>query len=189
MVLQITPVDRAALQMLAEGKNHVEIAARLDTSIGELKATLTVLFSRLGVRTPGDAISAGLKRGLLTADRERVLTSIETARGELDGQPRVGFPGDPRHARRGGWRQGRAPGGAFEDRRHPRTSRLLRDDRRLQTDHGAIAVDGGSPRSPVAPEAGRVGADPLNSAVRPTLSLSCLATLRAVAGRRRAPDH
>jgi DNA-binding CsgD family transcriptional regulator len=68
MLLQITPVERAALQLLAEGKNHVEIAARLETSTGELEATLSVLFSRMGVRTPADAISAGLKRGLLTVD-------------------------------------------------------------------------------------------------------------------------
>ena len=60
MLLQITPIDRAALQLLAEGKNHAEIASRLETSTGELKATLSVLFSRLGVRTPADAISAAL---------------------------------------------------------------------------------------------------------------------------------
>jgi len=80
MVLQITPTDRAALQLLAEGRNLVEIAARLETSIGELRATLTVLFSRLGVRTPADAISAGLKRGLLTA------TSPSSSPTSVDGE-------------------------------------------------------------------------------------------------------
>jgi len=67
MLLQITPVERAALQLLADGRNHAEIATRLQTSTGELKATLSVLYSRLGARTPADAIRAGLKRGLLTA--------------------------------------------------------------------------------------------------------------------------
>src|SRR4051812_3562916 len=33
---------------------------------------------------------------------------------------RVGFPGDRPDAGRGRWRQGRAPGGAFSDRRPPR---------------------------------------------------------------------
>ena len=67
MLLQITPVERAALQLLADGRNHAEIATRLQTSTGELKATLSVLYLRLGARTPADAIRAGLKRGLLTA--------------------------------------------------------------------------------------------------------------------------
>jgi DNA-binding NarL/FixJ family response regulator len=66
MLLQITPVERAALQLLAEGRSHAEIATCLETSTREVKATLSVLFSRLGVRTPADAIRAGLKRGLLT---------------------------------------------------------------------------------------------------------------------------
>lgn len=66
MLLQITPIERAALQLMADGKNHAEIASRLETSTGELTATLLALFSQLGVRTPADAISAGLKRGLLT---------------------------------------------------------------------------------------------------------------------------
>jgi len=67
MLLQITPVERTALQWLAEGKNHSEIASRLETSTRELEATLSALFLRLGVRTSADAISVGLKRGLLTA--------------------------------------------------------------------------------------------------------------------------
>jgi DNA-binding CsgD family transcriptional regulator len=92
MLLLITPVERAALQVLAEGKSHVEIASRLETSQSELKATLSALFSRLGVRTPGDAIAAGLKRGLLTATspsseaefdrRELISSTASLSRGE-----------------------------------------------------------------------------------------------------------
>ena len=84
----------------------------------------------------------------------------DRTREGVDGQPRVGFPGDRPHAGRGGWRQGRALGGAFADRRPPRAGWLLRDDRRLRADHGGSAVDGRSARSAVAPEAGRAGGDP-----------------------------
>ena len=52
------------------------------------------------------------------------------------------------------WRQGRAPGGAFADRRHPRAGWLLRDDGRLPADHGGRAVDRRTARSAVAPEPG-----------------------------------
>jgi DNA-binding CsgD family transcriptional regulator len=92
MLLLITPVERAALQLLAEGKNHVEIASRLETSTGELTATLSALFSRLGVRTPTDAITAGVKRGLVAAtppvseselDRREVMSiTAALSRGE-----------------------------------------------------------------------------------------------------------
>ena len=73
---------------------------------------------------------------------------------------RVGFRGDRPDAGRGRRRQGRAPGGAFADRRHPRAGWLLRDDGRLPADHGGSAVDRRSARSAVAPEAGRPGGDP-----------------------------
>ena len=72
----------------------------------------------------------------------------------------VGFRGDRRDAGRGRRRQGRAPGGAVADRRHPRAGWLLRDDGRLPADHGGSAVDRRSARSAVAPEAGRPGGDP-----------------------------
>ena len=73
---------------------------------------------------------------------------------------RVGFPRDRRDAGRGRRRQGRAPGGALADRRHPRAAWLLRDDGRLPADHGGGAVDRRSARSAVAPEPGRPGGDP-----------------------------
>lgn len=81
MPLQITPVERAALQLLADGRNYAEIATRLQTSTGELKAALSALFSRLGVRTPADAIRAGLKRGLLTATLPSSSSSVDCATG------------------------------------------------------------------------------------------------------------
>ena len=73
---------------------------------------------------------------------------------------RVGSSRDRRDAGRGRRRQGRAPGGAFADRRHPRAAWLLRDDGRLPADHGGSAIDRRSARSAVAPERGRPGGDP-----------------------------
>src|SRR4029450_10301373 len=82
-----------------------------------------------------------------------------TGRG-ADGLLRVGFPGDGPDAGRGRWWQGRAPGGAVADRRHPRAGWLLRDDGRLPADHGGSAVDRRSARSAVGPEPGRPGGGP-----------------------------
>ena len=73
---------------------------------------------------------------------------------------RVGLSRDRRDAGRGRRRQGRAPGGALADRRHPRAAWLLRDDGRLPADRGGSAVDRRSARSAVAPEPGRPGGDP-----------------------------
>src|SRR5918998_5475721 len=84
----------------------------------------------------------------------------ERTRERAGGLLRVGFPGDRPDAGRGRWRQGRAPGGAFADRRPPRAGWLLRDDGRLSADHGGSAVDRRSARSAVAPEARRPGGDP-----------------------------
>src|SRR5919112_2673816 len=77
-----------------------------------------------------------------------------------DGLLRVEFPGDRPDAGRGRWRQGRAPGEAFADRRPPRAGWLLRDDGRLPADHGASTVDPRSAGSAVAPEPGRPRVDP-----------------------------
>jgi len=65
-MLQITPAERLALQLLAEGKSRNELAdcfARADG--GELDAGLKALFHRLGVETPLEAIAAGVRRGLI----------------------------------------------------------------------------------------------------------------------------
>src|SRR5919107_4454648 len=74
-----------------------------------------------------------VRRDVATFFRER------TKEG-ADGLLRVGFPGDQPDAGPGRWRQGRAPGGAFADRRPPRAGWLLRDDGRLPADHGGIAI-------------------------------------------------
>src|SRR4029450_8645237 len=80
------------------------------------------------------------------------------ARGRgADGRLRVGVPGGGPDAGGGRWRQGRAAGGAFADRRHPRAGWLLRDDGRLPTDHRGSAVDRRSVRSGGGPRTRRAG--------------------------------
>jgi hypothetical protein len=51
--LQITPLERTALQLLAEAKT---------------KADLTGLFTRMGVATAADAVDAAIRRGLIVAE-------------------------------------------------------------------------------------------------------------------------
>jgi len=51
--LQITPLERAALQLLAEAKT---------------KADLAGLFTRMGVATATDAVDAAIRRGLIVAE-------------------------------------------------------------------------------------------------------------------------
>jgi len=65
-VLQITPRERAALQLLANGNATGEIADRLGISEREVDAHLTKLFSRMGAATRSEAIAVGYRRGLLT---------------------------------------------------------------------------------------------------------------------------
>jgi LuxR family quorum sensing-dependent transcriptional regulator len=67
LVLQITPRERAALQLLANGNATGEIADRLGISEREVDAHLTTLFIRMGAATRSEAIAAGYRRGLLTA--------------------------------------------------------------------------------------------------------------------------
>jgi len=64
-MLQITPAERLALQLLAEGKSRTELAASLLLAEGDVDEHLRTLFRRIGVETPAEAIAAGVKRGLL----------------------------------------------------------------------------------------------------------------------------
>jgi DNA-binding CsgD family transcriptional regulator len=67
-VLQITPLERSALQMLANGKASDEIAAGLGLSEHELDLHLTMLFARMGAADRTEAVDATIRRGLLVAD-------------------------------------------------------------------------------------------------------------------------
>jgi DNA-binding NarL/FixJ family response regulator len=66
-LLQITPEERAALQLLAEGKGRLELAASLEIPEIEVDSRLRVLFSRMGVRTVREAAAECARRGLLSS--------------------------------------------------------------------------------------------------------------------------
>lgn len=70
MVLHITPLERTALRLMADGKTTREIAADLGISEWAVDAHLAALFERLGANSPSEAIDAAARRGLLT-DRRR----------------------------------------------------------------------------------------------------------------------
>ena len=66
MALHITPGERAALELLANDEAGREIATHLETSEEHLEARLAALFARMGVANRREAVSAALRRGLLT---------------------------------------------------------------------------------------------------------------------------
>jgi DNA-binding CsgD family transcriptional regulator len=65
LVLQITPRERAALQLLADGRAKDEIACGLGIGERTVEAHLATLFARMGVVSHTQAIAAALRRGLL----------------------------------------------------------------------------------------------------------------------------
>jgi DNA-binding CsgD family transcriptional regulator len=65
VVLQITPTERAALQLLADGKATHEIADRLRVSESTIEAHLRRLFAKMGASTRAEAVAAAIRRGLL----------------------------------------------------------------------------------------------------------------------------
>jgi DNA-binding CsgD family transcriptional regulator len=64
-VLQITPAERTALQMLADGLTHHDIASHLRISECVLDAELRTLFERMGVAGRNQAIADAVRRGLV----------------------------------------------------------------------------------------------------------------------------
>jgi DNA-binding NarL/FixJ family response regulator len=66
VLLTITPLERAALRLLADGRSIRQIAGRLDLAERELETQVNSLFIRMGVASPAEAIAAALRRGLLT---------------------------------------------------------------------------------------------------------------------------
>ena len=65
MVLQITPWERDALQLLAAGVADDEIAAVLGISEGTVNSYLAYLFAKLGVTSRSEAVIAATRRGLV----------------------------------------------------------------------------------------------------------------------------
>ena len=64
-VLQITPSERDALQLLAQGALTSQIGAMLGLLPGDIDPFLRALFARLGVASHVDAIRVASRRGLL----------------------------------------------------------------------------------------------------------------------------
>jgi DNA-binding CsgD family transcriptional regulator len=69
-VLQITPAERTALQMLADGLAHHEIANNLGTSECVLDADLRTLFERMGVAGRNQAVADAVRRGVVFAQKQ-----------------------------------------------------------------------------------------------------------------------
>jgi len=66
MVLRITPWERSALQLMAEGKAASELADCLRIDECEVEGRLGTLFARMGAANRNEAIAVALRRGLLT---------------------------------------------------------------------------------------------------------------------------
>jgi DNA-binding CsgD family transcriptional regulator len=71
-LLQITPRERSALQLLAQGGSPGEIADCLGTSPCELETHLAALFVRMGVRNQAEAVEAASRRGLLIREETKL---------------------------------------------------------------------------------------------------------------------
>ena len=66
-MLQITPWERQALQLLAQGSGSSEIGICLGVPASEVEVHLTALFARMGAASPADAIADAARRGLLVS--------------------------------------------------------------------------------------------------------------------------
>jgi two-component system, NarL family, response regulator YdfI len=64
-VLRITPWERDALQLLANGTAAVDVASDLGIAASDVESRLTRLFAAMGAASQTEAIAIALKRGLL----------------------------------------------------------------------------------------------------------------------------
>jgi DNA-binding CsgD family transcriptional regulator len=70
VVLHITPHERAALQLLANGSGAGRIADRLGVSEPEVEGHLNRLFARMGAASRTEAVAAAWRRGLIRHDAD-----------------------------------------------------------------------------------------------------------------------
>jgi DNA-binding CsgD family transcriptional regulator len=68
MVLQITPTERDALQLLANGYTTNDVATDLGIGTVETEVLLKRLFAALGAATRVEAIALAQRRGLVSLD-------------------------------------------------------------------------------------------------------------------------
>jgi DNA-binding CsgD family transcriptional regulator len=66
--LQITPLEREALRLLANGRTTSDVAVSLGISRPDTTTLLAELFAAMGASTQADAIAAAHRRGLLTCE-------------------------------------------------------------------------------------------------------------------------
>jgi DNA-binding CsgD family transcriptional regulator len=71
LVLQITPYQRAVLQLLADGRDGVEIAGRLRISERQYQAGLSRLMATMGARSAPEAVDVAIRRGIVAHDYAR----------------------------------------------------------------------------------------------------------------------
>ena len=76
-VLQITPSERYALQLVAQGAPTSQIGAMLGFVPADIDPFLGALFTRLGVTSRADAVRVASRRGLLMWSSTGLTTSDE----------------------------------------------------------------------------------------------------------------
>ena len=64
-VLQITPSERYALRLVAQGAPASQIGVMLGLAPADIDPFLAALFTRLGVTSRADAVRVASRRGLL----------------------------------------------------------------------------------------------------------------------------
>jgi len=84
-LLHITPAERAALQLLADGRSIHEIADRLRIHENDVDARLKALFNRMGLSTRAEAIAVYCCRGSVILDRKD-LSRAESRSGRRESQ-------------------------------------------------------------------------------------------------------
>ena len=66
-LLQITPGERHALRLIAQGKAFREVGQCLGVPQAEVGPHLTALFAKLGARSQAEAIAEASRRGIVDA--------------------------------------------------------------------------------------------------------------------------
>jgi len=66
-LLQITPGERHALRLIAQGKAFREVGQCLGVPQSEVGLHLTALFAKLGARSEAEAIAEASRRGIVDA--------------------------------------------------------------------------------------------------------------------------
>ena len=64
-MIQITPWERTALELLAAGSTTRQIGRHLGVAEDEAERRLALLFTKMGARSQAEAVAAASRRGLL----------------------------------------------------------------------------------------------------------------------------